>query len=133
MPSSIPTDSRTRLSGTSSGEPAAEAWVIAPGCSMRLSTAPSDSASVKISVEAATRIAASLPAASVKETMPPKSRHLLGRRGVSGVVGQLRIEHALDGGVTAQQVDDGAGVLAVPVHADGERLHAAEDEIAVER
>ncbi len=43
---SMPTDSRRRLSGTSSGEPAAEAWVIAAGCSIRLSTAPSDSASV---------------------------------------------------------------------------------------
>ena len=41
---SMPTDSRIRSAGTSSGEPAAEACVIAPGCSIRLSTAPSDSA-----------------------------------------------------------------------------------------
>ena len=32
---------------TSSGEPATEAWVIRPGCSISDSTAPSDSASVK--------------------------------------------------------------------------------------
>ena len=64
---------RTRLSGTSSGEPAADIWVMAPGCSMRLSTAPSDSASVKTDVASATRMAASRPAATWNETIPPKS------------------------------------------------------------
>ena len=42
----MPTDSRTRAGSTSSGEPAADAWVIRAGCSISDSTAPSDSASV---------------------------------------------------------------------------------------
>ena len=58
-PTRCPTERRIRLSGTSSGEPATEAWVIRPGCSIRLSTAPSDSASVNSFVAAATRSAAS--------------------------------------------------------------------------
>ena len=43
---SMPTERRTSAPGTSSGEPAADACVIRPGCSMSDSTAPSDSASV---------------------------------------------------------------------------------------
>ena len=70
----MPTDSRSRSSGTSSGDPATEAWVISPGCSIRLSTAPSDSASVNSSVAPATRLAASAPPRTVKLTIPPKSR-----------------------------------------------------------
>ena len=47
---SSPTDRRTSDAGTSSGEPATEAWVMRPGCSISDSTAPSDSASVNSSV-----------------------------------------------------------------------------------
>ena len=59
--------------------------------------------------------------------------HLLGRRGVAGVVGELRVEDPLDGRVADEQVDDGAGVRAVAVHPHGERLDAAQHEVAVER
>ena len=45
-----------------------------PGCSMRDSTPPRDSARVKTRVRATTSRAACSPAARVKETMPPKSR-----------------------------------------------------------
>ena len=44
------------------------------GCSISDSTAPNDSASVKISVDSATRSAASSPSRNVNETMPPKPR-----------------------------------------------------------
>ena len=47
---------------------------MAPGCSISDSTPPSDSASVKISVEAHTRRAASRPPATVKDTIPPNRR-----------------------------------------------------------
>ncbi len=49
------------------------------------------------------------------------------------MIGQLRVEHALDGGVAGEQVDDRACVLAVAVHPHAERLHAAQHEVAVER
>ncbi len=50
---SMPTDRRTRSAGTSSCEPATDAWVIRPGCSMSDSTPPSDSASVNTCVRLA--------------------------------------------------------------------------------
>src|SRR3954447_1635555 len=46
----MPTDSRTRSSGTSSCEPAVDACVIAPGYSISDSTPPNDSARMKTSV-----------------------------------------------------------------------------------
>src|SRR3989440_281446 len=71
---SMPTDSRTSAGSTASGEPAADACVISAGCSISDSTAPSDSASVNSRVVATSLIAASSPAATVNDTMPPKSR-----------------------------------------------------------
>ena len=129
----MPTDSRTRFGGTSSGEPATDAWVIAPGCSMRLSTAPSDSASVNTRVAAATCLRRGFAGRQREAHHPAVVAHLLGRRGVAGMIGQLRVEHALDGRVAGEQIDDRPGVLAVPVHPHAERLHAAQHEVAVER
>ena len=71
---SIPTESRTSAASTCNGEPAADACVIWPGCSMSDSTAPSDSASVNSSVRRTTSSAAASPPAQVNETIPPKSR-----------------------------------------------------------
>ena len=65
--------------------------------------------------------------------MPPKSRICLRRGGVAGVVGELRVEHPVDRGVADEEVDDGAGVRAVALHAHGQRLQAAQHEVAVER
>ena len=73
--SSRPTQSRTSEGGTSSGEPATDAWVMRPGCSMRDSTAPSDSA--RVNSLGPRRPARGRPPRrprSVKQTMPPKSR-----------------------------------------------------------
>src|SRR5256886_2730823 len=70
---SIPTDSRMRLRGAANGASAVEACVIRAGCSIRLSTPPSDSASWKILVRAASSTASSSDSAR-NETMPPKSR-----------------------------------------------------------
>src|SRR6266540_3282689 len=70
---SIPTDSRTSDGSTASGEPSADACVIRAGCSMSDSTAPSDSASANSRVDATSLMAASSPAPTVNDTMPPKS------------------------------------------------------------
>src|SRR5699024_11115122 len=72
--SSMPTDIRTRFAGTSSCEPAVEAWVIAPGCSISDSTPPSDSARVNKVVRAQKSSAACSPPASSTEIMPPNRR-----------------------------------------------------------
>jgi pimeloyl-ACP methyl ester carboxylesterase len=70
---SIPTDRRTRLRGAAKGASAVVACVIRAGCSIRLSTPPSDSARQKSFVRA--QIAtASVSDSARKETMPPKSR-----------------------------------------------------------
>ena len=52
---------------------------------------------------------------------------------MTGMVGQLRVEDAIDGGVTDQQVDDRPRVLAVPIHPHAQRLDTAQHEVAVER
>ena len=84
-------------------------------------------------VEAATRLAAVGAAAHGEADHPAEVGHLLRRRGVTGMVGELRVEHPLDGRVPHEQVDDGSGVAAMAVHPHGERLDAAQDEVAVER
>ena len=70
----MPTDSLIRSSGTSSGEPAAEACVIRAGCSTRDSTPPSDSPSVNSRVRPQAATAASPPPRTRNDTIPPKSR-----------------------------------------------------------
>ena len=61
--SSMPTESRTRSAGTSSGDPATLACVIRPGCSISDSTPPSDSPSVNTCVAPHTVERLLLPAA----------------------------------------------------------------------
>src|SRR5437764_1303975 len=70
---SRPTESRTRFDGAANGASAVEACVIRAGCSIRLSTPPSDSASWKTRVRA-TRARASSSDSARKEIIPPKSR-----------------------------------------------------------
>ena len=72
--SSMPTDSRTRSSGTSNCEPAVDACVIAPGCSISDSTPPSDSARMNTLVLAHNACAALRPPRMRTDTMPPKPR-----------------------------------------------------------
>ena len=131
--SSMPTESRTRLSGTSSAEPATEAWVIAAGCSISDSTPPSDSARVKISVAAQTRSAASRPPADGERHHAAEAAHLLGRDLVPGVRGQARVVHPLDRRVAGEQLGDPLGVVAVPLHPHREGLHPAQGQPGVER
>ena len=69
--SSMPTESRTRSPGTSSGEPAALAWVIRCGCSISDSTPPSDSARVNSWVRSHTFRATSSPPRSRNDSIPP--------------------------------------------------------------
>ena len=47
---------------------------------------------------------------------------------VAGVVGEAGVEHALDRRVPLEERDDGARVLAVLAHPDGERLQPAQHE-----
>src|SRR2546426_404036 len=71
--SSIPTDSRTRLSVSPIARRISGgtlAWVIDAGCPIRLSTPPSDSASAKMRVCSANRLARSTDPSSI-EIMPP--------------------------------------------------------------
>src|SRR5206468_1697283 len=67
---SMPTESRTRFRGAAKGASAVDAWVMRAGCSIRLSTPPSDSASLKIFVSATRRTASSSDSAR-KEIIPP--------------------------------------------------------------
>src|SRR3954451_21039098 len=57
--------------------------------------------------------------------------HLLGRGPVARVIGELRIEDALDCTMPHQQIDDRSRICAMSLHAHGERLHATEYQIAV--
>ena len=70
----MPTDSLIRSPGTSSSEPVTEACVIRAGCSISDSTPPSDSPRVNRRVRPQARTAASSPASSRNETIPPKAR-----------------------------------------------------------
>ena len=127
-----PTAARA-AAGTSSGEPAADAWVMRPGCSISDSTAPSDSASVKTSRARDEVERGGLTAAGDERDHAAERPHLTlrdrrdrgGRRGPGRAPARPR-----DG---REQVDDGGRVLAVPIHAHAERLQPAEHEVAVER
>ena len=73
------------------------------------------------------------PRAQRERHHPPEVAHLGGGGIVAGVIGQLGVQHAIDGGMTRQQVDDGAGIFAVAFHTDREGLDATEHEVTVER
>ena len=63
-----------QVGGTSSAEPATEACVIRPGCSISDSTPPSDSASVNSRVRPQMATASCSPPRARNDTMPPKPR-----------------------------------------------------------
>ena len=75
--------------GAANGASAVEAWVIRAGCSIRLSTPPSDSASGRAS-SGATSATASSSDSTRNETMPPKSRICRARDLVARVRRQAR-------------------------------------------
>ena len=77
--------------------------------------------------------AASSSLPSVNETMPAEAPHLPRGDLVARVVREPGVEDSLDPLVTDEELGDHGRVRAVAVHPDGERLHAAEDEPAVER
>ena len=97
------------------------------------STPPSDSASVNSSVAAQTRSAASRPPAQPDGDHAAEAAHLLGRDLVARVLGQARVVHLRDRGCPVRNCDHPLGVVAVPFHAHGEGLHAAQGEPRVER
>ena len=63
--------------------------------------------------------------------MPP-APHLAGGDLVTGVAGEAGVEHLLHVLVRLEELDDGPGVRAVLLHAQGERLQPTQDEPAVE-
>ena len=131
--SSIPTERRMRLSGTSSGEPAADAWVIAAGV-LDQALDRTERLGEREDLGRVGDAHGRIPSRGHGErNHAAEVAHLLGRGGVAGMVGQLRVEHPVDGGMGGEQVDDGPGVLAVAVHPQRQRLHPAQHEIAVER
>ena len=99
---SIPTDSRTRSSGTSSGLPATDACVIRPGCSINDSTPPSDSASVNSLARSHTSSAAASPPVDPERHHPAEPAHLLRRDLVARVVGETRVATSADARVPEQ-------------------------------
>ena len=99
---SMPTDTRTSAGSTSSGEPAADAWVMRPGCSMSDSTAPSDSASVNRQRRATHVERSVLSSGGEERHHPPEVAHLARRDRVAGMFGKTRIEHLRHGIVLAR-------------------------------
>ena len=89
------------------------------------STPPRLSASIKIFVASANRLRLLGVPATSNETMPPKAAHLLGASLVIGVRGKPGIVDLARPRVSLQELGDGLGVRAVPLHAEGERLHAS--------
>ena len=112
-----------------------DAWVMIAGCSIRLSTPPRLSASVKSSAvleEAARAGQAALRAST--ETMPPKPR--ICRRGERvlrmALAGRDRRPRSTVGWRSSHWAMC-ERVVAVALHAQRQRLHAAQREEAVER
>ena len=84
----MPTLSRTRSAGTSRSVPATLAWVIRPGCSIRLSTPPSDSPSVNTWARSQTRERLLLAAGDPERHHAAEALHLARRDRVAGVLGR---------------------------------------------
>ena len=105
---------------------------MATGTSMRLSTPPRLSASVQTLVRE-TSVDGLLGAAGEEGDHPAEVAHLTRGDLVARVAGKAGVEDALRRRVLRQEGRDRVRVLAVAVHADGQRLHPAEHEPAVER
>ena len=129
---SMPTESRTRSPGTSRAEPATEACVMRPGCSISDSTPPRDSPRVNSLARLQTSTAASSPPVDLEGDHAAEGPHLLGGDLVARVLRQPRVEDLRHPRVPGQHVGDPGGVLAVPVHAHRERLDAAQHQPRVE-
>ena len=104
------------------------------GCSISDSTAPSDSASVNTSVrrDDLERRAPRRPR-SVNDTMPPKSRIWRAATSWPGWSGSPGHSTRSTAGWPTSASATARGVGAVAVHAHGQRLHAPQHQVAVER
>ena len=102
------------------------------GCSIRLSTPPSDSASWKSFVRA-TSSTASASVSIEERDHPAEVAHLPRATSWPGCARQAGVEHALDRRVAVEELGDAPRVLAVLAHAHGERLDPAQHEPRVER
>ena len=124
---SIPTERRTRFPGGANGASAVEACVIRAGCSIRLSTPPSDSASWKMrrARDEGDRFRLRL---HQEGDHAAEVAHLPARDVVAGMVRQAGVEDALDAGMSVEELGDPPCVLAVLAHPHRERLDPAQDE-----
>ena len=102
------------------------------GCSIRLSTPPSDSASWKIFVRA-TKVDGLVLGLEQERDHPAEVAHLRAGDFVPRMVRQAGVEDTLDAGVPVEELGDASGVLAVLAHPYGERLDPAQHEPGVER
>ena len=131
--SSMPTDIRTRSSGTSSCEPAVEGvGHRARMLDQRLH--PAQRFGEDENLCARTQVAGGLRAAAHPNgDHAAESAHLPGGDVVAGMARQARVEHLADRGVVGQERGEDGGVLAVPLHPQLERLEAAHGQVGVER
>ena len=130
---SMPTEMRMRSSGTSNPEPSSDACVIAPGCSIRLSTPPRLSASDHTPVSVSACVGRGAPAVHAEADHAPEAAHLPPGHGVARIALEARVEDLGDGRRRREQRRDALRVVAVALHAHRERLQAAQREEAVER
>ncbi len=119
------------MRGAANGASAVEACVIRAGCSIRLSTPPSDSASWNSLRPRGERDRLCL-GLDQEGDHAAEVAHLAAGDRVAGMAGEARVEDALDGRVLAEEAGDRARVLAVLAHPQRERLDAAQDEPGVE-
>jgi hypothetical protein len=109
-----------------------EAWVMIAGCSMRLSTPPSDSAQAKIFTALRNFRAAGNPPWISKVSIPPKPFICFRASACWGWLA-VRVDDVAGLGVTGKELGDLHRVLLVTGHADVQGLHPAEHEEAVHR
>ena len=102
------------------------------GCSIRLSTPPSLSASWKIFVRATSATASSSEPAR-NETIPPKSRIWRAASSWPGATARPGVEHPLDRGCPSRNSATARAFSQCRSHPQRERLDPAQDEPAVER
>jgi hypothetical protein len=126
----MPTDSRTRSSGTSSSDPAVvghRAGVL----DQRLDAAQALGEGEQLGAGA--EVERGLTILQTHRDHPAEPAHLPGRDLVPRMPGEPWVEHGLDRRMRRQEVDDRLGVVAVLVHADREGLGPAHRQVGVER
>ena len=129
----MPTDSRTRSAGTSSGEPG-DAGVRHPSGVLDQRLHAAQRLPEREDADAPAHLERALLAVAQPEgDHAAEAGHLPSGEVVARMLGQAGVEHLRDRGVAGQELDDPLGVCAVTLHPDAERLDAAQHQPRVER